>query len=201
MPSRRRNHLLIALSIALALPPGGAADAQDCPACGVREAPRKLSSSTVIAPPGEPGERLVISGTVFRADGRTPAPGVVVYAYHTNAAGIYPKRGNERGYARWHGYLRGWVRSDARGRYEFRTIRAATYPSRVEPAHVHLEVRTPNGREYDLTAIVDSADPLVTPEYRRLAARINTRGGEGIVPFRRDSAGVWHARRDIVLEP
>src|SRR4051812_22825989 len=42
-----------------------------------------------IAPADEPGERLVIHGKVYEADGRTPAAGVVVYAYHTDAKGLY----------------------------------------------------------------------------------------------------------------
>ena len=177
----------------------GLAAAQDCDACGVREAPRALPSAAIIAPAGEPGEPLLIRGTVFRPDRRTPARDVIVYAFHTNAGGIYPKRGDEQGYGRWHGYLRAWARTDAQGRYEFRTIRPGTYPTRAEPAHVHMEIQTSDGRAYSINDIVDVADPLVDDRYRRRL--LHHRGGSGVAPFTRDSAGVWHVRRDIVLEP
>ena len=51
---------------------------------------RGLPAAATIPPAGEAGERLVLSGRVLEPDGTTPAPGVVVYAYHTNAAGVYP---------------------------------------------------------------------------------------------------------------
>ncbi|RYY68705.1 MAG: intradiol ring-cleavage dioxygenase, partial [Chitinophagaceae bacterium] len=67
------------------------------------------------------GEKIHISGTVFKADGRTPAPGVVLYVYHTNAAGIYPTKGNETGWEKQHGYIRGWIKTDQNGAYGFYT--------------------------------------------------------------------------------
>jgi protocatechuate 3,4-dioxygenase beta subunit len=187
---------LAAIAALAALAPHTAA-AQDCDTCGVREAPRALRATATLAPAGEPGDPLVISGTVFQPDGRTPVPGAVVYAYHANAAGVYPKRGGESGIARWHGYLRGWARTDARGRFEFRTVRPGTYPTRAEPAHVHFELLAPDGRGYAINDLIDDADPLVDARWR---ARMSNRGGSGIARFTRDAAGVWHARRDVVLE-
>lgn len=80
------------------------------PSCewrGADEAPDSLSWQISIAPPDEPGDSLIVTGTVYRPDGRTPAPGVILYVYHTNAQGIYPKKGDETGNGRRHGYLRG----------------------------------------------------------------------------------------------
>src|ERR1700758_3522052 len=51
--------------------------------------PGAVGSVGVIAPPGEPGERLVVSGHVFAPDGVTPVPNVFVYAYQTDATGEY----------------------------------------------------------------------------------------------------------------
>src|SRR5262245_58179178 len=47
-----------------------------------RDRPRVLSSKGRIAPTGEPGSPFVIHGRVFRGDGRTPAPDMIVFAYH-----------------------------------------------------------------------------------------------------------------------
>jgi protocatechuate 3,4-dioxygenase beta subunit len=156
-----------------------------------------LSSSTTIPAPGEPGERLVLTGRVLLPDGRTPAAGVVVYAYHTNAQGVYPTRGDERGWDRRHGYLRGWVKTNAEGGYRFETIRPAPYPGRRDPAHIHMVVKEPERREYWIDEVVFEGDSLVTDRYR--AAQGN-RGGSGILRLARDASGAWVGRRDIILE-
>lgn len=167
----------------------------DCEWCGVSEAPRNLSSSMVIAPKSEPGERMILTGRVLRSDGRTPAANVVLYAYHTNVEGVYPRRGNEQGNARRHGYLRGWLRTDAQGRYRIDTIRPGTYPSRSDPAHVHVVTGESGKDEQYIDDFVFSDDPLVDERYR---SRVRNRGGSGITTLtKRD--GVWYGSRDIVL--
>lgn len=47
----------------------------DCEYCGAPDAPpaSDLSWRAAIAPPEEPGERLIVSGVVYEPDGRTPA--------------------------------------------------------------------------------------------------------------------------------
>jgi protocatechuate 3,4-dioxygenase beta subunit len=55
----------------------------DCEWCGATEAPESLSWKTVVASDDEPGQRMIISGRVFKADGRTPAEGVILYVNQT----------------------------------------------------------------------------------------------------------------------
>jgi protocatechuate 3,4-dioxygenase beta subunit len=169
-----------------------------CEWCGATEAPEELSWETRIAGPDEPGEPLVISGKVLEADGETPAPGVVVYLYHTNAAGVYAKRGDETGNGRRHGYLRAWLRSGPDGRYRFTTIRPAPYPNRTEPAHIHAVLLEPGKPEYWIDSFMFEGDPFITPEVR---APLRNRGGPGIVRLEKDENGTWRGHRDIVLEP
>ena len=168
-----------------------------CEGCGAADAPTPLTWEARIAPSGEPGTPLVVTGVVYRPDGRTPASGVLVYAYHTNAAGIYPRRGGETGSARQHGYLRGWLRTDARGRYRFTTIRPAPYPGRDAPAHVHLTVTPRGGDERWIDSIVFDDDPLLTPRRR---AELRNVGGSGVVRVTRARDGVLSATRNVVLE-
>lgn len=157
---------------------------------GADEAPADVSWQTRIAPPAEPGEPMVVAGVVYEADGRSPAAGVIVYAYHTNAKGIYPKRGDETGNGRRHGYLRGWMRTDERGRYEFTTIRPAAYPSGTEPAHVHMTVKPRNSEEYWLPTVVFEGDRLLTA---------NDRESGSVIRLTRDHAGVWRGKHDVTL--
>src|SRR6187455_1003835 len=55
-----------------------------------------LTSRARIAPAGEPGVPMTIEGLVTTIGGK-PAPNVVVYAYHTDAGGIYPPAANRHG--------------------------------------------------------------------------------------------------------
>jgi len=165
-----------------------------CEWCGVDEAPPALSSTMRIGV-GETGERLVITGTIYENDGRTPASGVLLYAYQTDAGGVYPKRGDETGNARRHGFLRGWLRTGADGRYLIETIRPGSYPTRSEPAHVHMTLRPPGEPERYIDDVVFEGDPLLTAEHR---ARLRQRGGTGITQLQRSDDG-FHVTRDIYL--
>src|SRR4051794_966996 len=62
-----------------------------CDGCeGIYEGmPQELSWQTAIASAAEPGERLEISGIIYQVDGKTPAPNVILYVYHTDAKGYY----------------------------------------------------------------------------------------------------------------
>ena len=89
--------------------------------------PPEIPSVSRIAPETESGEAMVIEGTVRNAGG-TPIPGIILYACHTSAGGVYAKDEALRGTAAYrHGRLRGWVRTDGAGRYRFETIRPGPY--------------------------------------------------------------------------
>src|SRR5688572_3350926 len=80
---------------------------------------RAATRVATLAAPDEPGDRMLVRGQVFRPDGTTPARDVIVYAYHTDATGVYrtvrdaPPR------------LRGWMRTDKDGGYELHSIKPA----------------------------------------------------------------------------
>ena len=159
---------------------------------GLPEAP---TSTSRIAPEDEPGESMRIEGTVYDAAGR-PAAGVIVYAYHTDATGAYPSDERLRGDAARHGRLRGWAISDVRGRYRFDTIRPASYPDAVTPAHVHMHIIEVACCTYYIDSIQFDDDPRLTPEERERDSE--GRGGPAVVqPERRGD--VWRVRRDIIL--
>ena len=168
----------------------------ECEWCGASEAPNEVTSVTTIADKDEPGEPLVLRGTVYAPDKATAVPGVLLYVYHTNTAGIYPKRGNEAGNGRRHGYLRGWVISDENGEFEVRTIRPGTYPSRSEPAHIHMTVKEPGRAEYWIDNILFEGDPLIT---QKVLDRRTGRGGPAIVTPSRDPSGRLVIHRDVIL--
>ena len=148
----------------------------------------------VIAPQEEPGEPLVVSGTVYGPDGSTPSPGVTLELHHTDARGYYSEDGKNEREPR----LRGRLTTDARGRYEFRTIKPAPYPGGRNPAHIHVKASGGGFPEQWPHEFWFEGD-------RTLTARVlSPFYGKGrfspVCPSRKDGTGVIRCTRDIRLK-
>ncbi len=121
-----------------------------------------------VAPPDEPGTRLVVSGTVVDAAGRAVA-GAEVHVYQTDASGAYTR---ERAMDEGHARLSGRLTTDAAGRFELRTIRPGGYPKALRlgdrerriPAHIHLDVTAQGFAPRKLQAVF-ADDPLLGDPY------------------------------------
>lgn len=87
--------------------------------------------------------RLLITGKILQRDGKTPAPGVIVYYWHTDDQGRYSAKPSTPKAAAVHGHLRGWVQADREGNYTIRTSRPAHYPDEEMAAHIHLSIKEP----------------------------------------------------------
>jgi protocatechuate 3,4-dioxygenase, beta subunit len=173
-------------------PVGGRCEGCDWYALGL---PTNLEAETTIASPNEPGDRLTISGTVFKKDGLTPAEGIILYLYHTDAAGKYSP-GKNQSQAKEHGRLRGWVKTGADGKYVFHTILPASYPNTKAPKHIHPTIKEPGLTPYYIDEYLFENDPNLPEEERE---RQPKRGGNGIVSITKNSRGEWIGSRDIVL--
>jgi len=160
---------------------------------GLPDAP---PSTVRIAASDEPGEPMRLECRVTHPDG-TPAPGTIVYAYHTDAGGEYPDDVGPEGVRSRHGRLRAWATADEEGWVRFDTIRPGGYPGTRTPAHVHLHVIEPGCCTYYVDDVIFTDDPRLTPAHREEMSR--GRGGSGVVTPSRTEDGVWIVRRDIVL--
>lgn len=157
--------------------------------------PNNADWRTTLAGTDEPGEPLVVTGTIYAADGRTPLKGIRLYVYHTDARGIYSNRPpiNDIPDAR----LKGWMTTDDAGRYEFRTIRPAPYPRRAQAAHIHSSARGDNYSERWIEDFLFADDPLVTDEMR---ARFNAQGRfSPVMKIERTHGSILRCTRDIRL--
>jgi protocatechuate 3,4-dioxygenase, beta subunit len=130
-----------------------------------------------------------------------PLPKMLSYIYHTNQKGIYPSIGNDPdnnrdGWGKRHGYIRGWIKTDANGFYQFYTLRPGTYPSRSDPAHIHITIKEPGLNEYYIDDFQFDDDPLLTTAKRQ---KQKNRGGDGILILVRQPNGIMQGTRHIIL--
>jgi protocatechuate 3,4-dioxygenase beta subunit len=142
------------------------------------------------------GEKLKITGTIYKPDGRTPASGVILYYYHTDERGYYPNHNDLNPQVVRHGYIRGWVKTSADGQYTIYTVRPAPYPNTDMPAHIHPAIKEPGiDKEYYIEEFVFDDDLLLTNELRQSA---ENRGGSGILKLKNYN-GISIAQHDIIL--
>lgn len=157
--------------------------------------PEKINWDTRLTNPNEPGETMIISGTIYKPDGKTPAPGIILYVYHTDSKGLYSPSENQKDAIR-HGHIRGWMKTNSKGQYQFRTIRPASYPNRKAPQHIHPIIKEPNTSRYWIDEYLFDDDPLLSQLEKD---RQEKRGGPGIIHLTKNSEGIWIGKRDIIL--
>ena len=157
--------------------------------------PQTISWETQLTDAKEPGEPMIISGTIFKPDGKAPAPGVILYVYHTDAEGKYSLSKNQKD-AKRHGHIRGWMKTDVNGKYKFTSIRPASYPNRQAPQHIHPLIKEPGTSLYWIDEFLFDDDPLLSQNEK---SRQEKRGGSGIIHLTKNGDGVWIGKRDIIL--
>ncbi|HXG68253.1 MAG TPA: hypothetical protein VNO70_24370 [Blastocatellia bacterium] len=163
-----------------------------CSAQAPRVADKDAPWKVTVAPKNEPGERLIVSGRVYGQDGKTPLAGVSIYVYHTDIRGYYSGETSDSNNPR----LRGYMRTDAQGRYEYDTIKPGPYPASRVPAHIHYVVTAP-GYQERIFEIVFQGDPYLSDEIRAQAAREDS--AFSLKALERDPQGVLRCTQDIRL--
>jgi protocatechuate 3,4-dioxygenase beta subunit len=144
----------------------------------------------------EPGEHLLMRGTVYDKEGR-PVPNVKIFLYQTDAAGYYSQPVSNPRQARLHGTV--W--SDAKGRYAFSTIRPAHYAGMnpPPPMHIHVHLEPPGLPNHWVDSYYFAGDPHLRP-----ADLARVRGLEqfsSIVDLAPDKSGMLQGVRDFRLDP
>ena len=126
---------------------------------------KDISSTTILATKHEPGERLLIRGTVYYADGASPYAGLVIYLYQTDASGVYNNKNRSWREPRLHG----WVKTGANGEYEIQTIKPGSYPGSRNPAHIHAVIKLPGKSPMWIDDFLFEGDPFLTDQLKHTA--------------------------------
>jgi protocatechuate 3,4-dioxygenase, beta subunit len=141
--------------------------------------PTTISSIDTSAGWTEKGQQLLVTGKVFKIDGKTPAPNVIIYYWQTDNNGYYSPAKEMDEKAKRHGHIRGWVKTDENGSYSIYTIKPAPYPNDNIPAHIHTSIKEPNiDNEYYIDEFIFDDDKLLTGEKRKA---LENRGGSGFL--------------------
>lgn len=96
--------------------------------------------------PNSKGTPLVLKGTVFNQDGKTPIPNALIEIWHCDENEVYDNASDDYKY-------RAGQKSKSDGKYQFKTIIPVPYKadqndeSSWRPAHIHMRVSVPNQQD------------------------------------------------------
>jgi protocatechuate 3,4-dioxygenase, beta subunit len=141
-------------------------------------------------------QKLMVTGRVFQRDGKTPAPGIIIYYWHTDENGLYSSNSQTPANARQHGKNRGWVKSDKDGNYTMKTVRPGAYPNDVIPQHIHLSIKEPDIPQEYYADLYFEDDPLYAGHVKKYG-KIDRAGNE-LLRVRREG-GVLIADHAVIL--
>tara|TARA_R110002012_G_scaffold81945_3_gene207442 strand:+ start:28393 stop:29034 length:642 start_codon:yes stop_codon:yes gene_type:complete len=158
-----------------------------------------LSSEETMIDFNTQSEKLKISGTVFLADGITPAKDVIIFIQQADNMGEYVlMTDNEAAFIK----NRLWVKTDENGTYTINTFipgstnKPLTYPHELQPMHIHAMIKEPGKQEYALDTFLFNNDPLVTKSCRKRLKRKNI---DSILELQLDG-DIQVVTKNIVLE-
>jgi protocatechuate 3,4-dioxygenase, beta subunit len=164
--------------------------------CGSCSIPREIASKVWLTANDEPGEPIILSGTIYREDGATPDSGISMFLYQTDSEGYY-HRPTENVF---HPRLVGWLRTGKDGCYEIHTIKPAPEVlAPKEPAHIHAHVFGKGMPEHFVHEFWFQGDSFISPGDQKRLSQLGT--FSPIVTLTKGMDGILRGTRDIRMRP
>lgn len=144
----------------------------------------------------EPGDPFRFTGTLTDAKTGKPIAGARTYFYQTDDRGLYAPEFAGSGGGSNNPRLFCYVRPDADGRFEVRSIVPGSYPNSSVSRHVHYQISAPGYRDLRAEFILDEA-PKPSAGSREHAKN----RGWPVVQRERAEDGVWQVEIELTLQP
>jgi protocatechuate 3,4-dioxygenase beta subunit len=164
--------------------------------CGTCDVPKDVQWRVTLVPEGEPGEPMILTGTIYQEDGVTPDSGITLFLYQADAGGYYHRPKEDVFDPKIHG----WLRTGKDGKYEIHTIKPSAEVLEADGvAHIHVHIFGKNIPEHFLKEFWFEGDPHLT---KKDTKRFGSQGTySSIVHLVKDKDGVSRATRDFRLRP
>lgn len=138
-------------------------------------------------------EKVMITGTIYQADGVTPAKDIILYIYQPDENGHYClKRDSDKNYV----HHKAAIKTDADGKYTFYTFIPGIVHRSGALRHIHPVIKEEGKDEYDLNSFYFDNDPLLT-KYR--LKRLVKKGRKLSILKLEQKEDMFITTRDIVL--
>ena len=136
--------------------------------------------------------KLKITGTIYENDGKTPAKNVILFIHQTDENGNFIlKRQNKKRYV----HHRGWIKTDADGKYTFYTFVPGNYAYSNALKQILPIIKEQNKPEYKIETFLFDDDPKLTGKCRNKVEETNP---NRILKLDKKE-GLFFATRDIIL--
>jgi len=113
----------------------------------------------------EPGERMIISGTIYGDDCTTPVEGAIIDSWSADDSGCYSAIGPCASPGEMDRNLRGKMITGPDGKFEFEIVKPGFYlnGSSYRPSHVHYRVVGPDESVF-ITQLYFEGDPYIADD-------------------------------------
>ena len=155
---------------------------------------KQLNNTDTIPGFNEKAEKLMITGTIYKKDGVTPAKNIILYICQADEDGDYhSKKVNGKRIVKH----QGWIKTDEDGRYTFYTFIPGTNWGTRSLKQIHGYVKEPNNQEaYAINHFVFDDDPFLRKSCRK---KIEKLGLNNILKLEKKD-GLLIGKRNIVLQ-
>lgn len=153
----------------------------------------QLNNTDTIADFESKPDKLRISGTIYLSDKKTPAKDVLLYVFQPDEDGNYEMKKDDKNKRYVH--HRGWIKTDADGRYTFYTFMPGKFQRTKELKQIHRIIKEPGKPEYELSAFFFNDDPLI-PE---LTLACRAKAVQSMLRLEKEGT-MYVATKDIILK-
>lgn len=138
-------------------------------------------------------EKLKLTGTIYQADGKTPASDVILFVEQPDEHGNFDLRvENDKRYV----HHRAWVKTDSLGQYTIYTFIPGNDRIHQMYKQIFPVIKEPNKGEYEIETFLFDDDPLISKYCRK---RLAKKGDITRILKPKMVDSILVARRDIIL--